>query len=230
MMEQSDNRMTDAIYNRYGSAALNGTADTLGMADTQLNHRIGCTWEAAGQVKASNELTLADAGKLYEAVYRANSPYLGTGVARDKFTELADPGTWIFSSVLKQEADALGMSVTDRNAFAAKMWGAFKPGGYANAAEGATCNESGCTALLMRTTGGGMVSLPYRSFNGVETERKYVYGAFIDGAIDCGLGSSTDCSQESAAMFPAVQASMAELLRPHLKSALASFMPQRAGN
>ncbi len=223
MMEQSDNRKTDAIYNRYGALALNNTADALGMTDTQLNHRIGCTWEAGGQVKASNELTLVDAGKLYEAVYRSSSPYLGTGSARDKFTELTGDGTFIFSAVMKDEAAALGLTLAQRNAFAAELWGAYKPGGYANAAEGATCDNTGCTALLMRSTAGGMISVPFKQANGTIVEKKFVYGAFIDGVFDCGVGDDKNCDAESAAMWPAVQASIAETLRPHLKAALATW-------
>jgi Beta-lactamase enzyme family len=46
MMEQSDNRKTDAVYDRFGPGAINATADWLGMTKTQLNHRIGCTWAA----------------------------------------------------------------------------------------------------------------------------------------------------------------------------------------
>lgn len=71
----------------------------------------------------------------------------------------------------------------------------------------------------MRSTGGGVIALPYK--NG--TEKKFVYGAFIDGVFDCGVGSDKDCSQEANAMYPAVQASMAEMVRPHMKAALASW-------
>ncbi|WP_020520876.1 serine hydrolase [Catelliglobosispora koreensis] len=223
MMEQSDNRKTDAIYNLYGPNALNTTADALGMTNTQLNHRIGCTWEAAGQVKASNELTLVDAGKLYESVYRASNPYLGTGEARTKFTELASDGTSIFSAVMKEEAAALGLTIAQRDEFATQMWGAFKPGGYANGTPTAVCDATGCTELLMRSTGGGMLSIPVKGITGRISEKKFVYGAFIDGVFDCGTGADKDCSQESAAMWPAVQASMAEMMRPHLKAALATF-------
>lgn len=223
MMERSDNRQTDAIYDRYGPTALNNTADALGMSRTQLNHRIGCTWEAPGQVKASNELTLADAGRLYEAVYRAGSPYLGTGAEQDAFTDLAATGLGIFSTVLQEEATALGLTTTQRNAFTAAWWGAYKPGGYANAAPDSTCDTTGCTALLLRTTGGGMIALPHRAADGTVTERRYVYGAFIDGEFDCGAGSNKDCDQESAATRPAVQAAMAETLRPYLRAALATW-------
>jgi hypothetical protein len=92
MMEQSDNRKTDAVYDRFGPGAINATADWLGMTKTQLNHRIGCTWAAPGQVAAPNELTLADDARLFEAVYRVSNPVLGTGFYRDKFTELMATG------------------------------------------------------------------------------------------------------------------------------------------
>ena len=42
MLQNSDNRTTDALTRRYGFASLNALADTAGMTRTNLNHRIGC--------------------------------------------------------------------------------------------------------------------------------------------------------------------------------------------
>ena len=223
MMEQSDNRKTDAVYDRFGPNAINNTAGALLMTNTQLNHRIGCTWNAPGQVAAANELTLADDGKLFEAVYRASSPYLGTGYYRDKFTELMATGLGTFQQVVNEEAAALGQPASVASAFYAAMKGAYKPGGYANApAPGGTCDATGCTAWLYRNTGGGWISLPAK-VSSVTAYRDFVYGAFIDGVFDCGPGSNTDCTQEEAALSPAKAKAFQEMLRPHIKSALATW-------
>jgi hypothetical protein len=222
MMEQSDNRKTDAVYDRFGPNAINNTANALLMTNTQLNHRIGCTWNAPGQVAAANELTLADDGKLFEAVYRASSPYLGTGLYRDKFTELMATGLGTFQQVVDEEAAALGLPSSVASSFYSAMKGAYKPGGYANAAPGATCDATGCTALLLRNTGGGWISLPAK-VGPATVYRDFVYGVFIDGVFDCGPGSSKDCSQEDALLSPAKATAFRELLRPHVKSALATW-------
>jgi len=41
--------------------------------------------------------------------------------------------------------------------------------------------------------------------------------------FDCGPGSSKDCSQEEAALGPAKAEAFREILRPHIKSALATW-------
>jgi hypothetical protein len=222
MMEQSDNRKTDAVYDRFGPAAINATADWLGMTKTQLNHRIGCTWAAPGQVAAPNELTLADDGRLFEAVYRATSPVLGTGFYRDKFTELMATGLGTFQLLVTQTAAALGKPPEVASAFYAAMKGAYKPGGYANAAPGAACDATGCTALLIRNTGGGWISVPVKQ-DDATVYRDFVYGAFIDGVFDCGPGTSKDCSQEGDALGPAKAKAFQEMLRPHIKAALTTW-------
>jgi hypothetical protein len=113
-------------------------------------------------VAAPNELTLADDARLFEAVYRANSPVLGTGFYRDKFTELMATGLSTFQQVVTETALALGKPPEIASAFYAAMRGAYKPGGYANAAPGSTCDATGCTALLLRNTGGGWIALPVK--------------------------------------------------------------------
>jgi hypothetical protein len=54
MMERSDNRATDATLNRFGMAAINQTADNVGMTNTQINHRIGCPHKASPQPYTRN--------------------------------------------------------------------------------------------------------------------------------------------------------------------------------
>jgi hypothetical protein len=219
MMQISDNRMTDAIYNKFGRPAINSMADSLGMSKTELNHRIGCTW-AAAEVAALNELTLRDDAKLFEAVFRANNPFLGTGVVRDQFYNYMNDNTSRFKTVVKQEATSLGKSTATANAFIAALRGAYKAGGYLTWT--GTCYEKGCTHAIIRSTGGGYLGLPVKS--GPATfYRNYAYGTFIDGTFDCGPGSSIDCTQERDALSTGRAKAMEEMLRPQIRSALATW-------
>jgi hypothetical protein len=221
MMEKSDNRRTDTIYDMFGPANINAMAASLGMTGTVLNHRIGCTWDAPGQIAAPNQLTLQDYGKLFEAVYRANNPILGTGGDRTAFTNLMADGIGTFEQMVKEEGAALGLPAAVVNTFYVNMKGAYKPGGYANGAPGA-CDANGCTALLMRSTGGGYVALPAKQ-NGNTVYREFVYGAFYDGVFDCGPGNDTDCVAERDALGVGRGAAYREMLRPHVKAALQTW-------
>lgn len=219
MMEQSDNRKTDAVYNRFGRTAINETAGALGMTGTRLNHRIGCTWKAA-EVAAPNRLTLADDGRLFEAVYRANDPVLGTGIDRLRFTMYSSPGTSRFNEVVRQEAASLGKPAATADAFIGALQGAYKPGGYYYHA--GSCTSTGCTAAVMHSTGGGYVGLPWK-VNGATTYAKYVYGTFVEGTFDCGSGASEDCSQEEDAIQDGRATAMREMLRPQIRAALSTW-------
>jgi hypothetical protein len=63
MMTCSDNRHTDALRNFFTDEAILETAASLGMADTDFNHIIGCP-----SCDSFNEITLVDLGRLYEGV------------------------------------------------------------------------------------------------------------------------------------------------------------------
>jgi hypothetical protein len=222
MMEQSDNRKTDAIYNMFGPAQLNAMAASLGMTDTVLNHRIGCTWAAPNQVAKPNRLTLQDYGKLLEAVYRANNPILGAGADRVDFTILMSTGLATFEQLVKDEAAALGKSAAVANTFYLNMKGAYKPGGYSNAAPNAVCGDQGCTEELIRSTGGGYIALPVKQ-NGSTVYREFVYGAFYDGVFDCGPGDEMNCDAERDALGTGRGNAYRELLRSHIRAALETW-------
>lgn len=224
MMQQSDNRMTDAVYNRFGHDAINDTADMLGMARTQLNHRIGCTWEAA-EVKKANELTLQDHGRIFEAVTRANNPILGPAIfrnpARGQFFQYMGSGLGFFTDTVVEEAAALGKEAV-ADSFVGSMSGAFKPGGYRNGVEDA-CDSTTCTKGLLRSTGGGWVALPFME-NGAVVSRGYVYGAFFDGIFDCAPGMGGNfCTEHNTPLGQARAEAYAEILRPHIRAALQTW-------
>jgi hypothetical protein len=221
MMQQSDNRKTDAIYTKYGRTAFNNRAAWLGMTNTTVNHRPGCTWNAPGVVAAANELTLVDDGTMLEAVLRPSNPILGTGWYRTTFINLAAHNTAAFSSVIDEEAAKLGKSQQVADDFYAALVGAYKPGGYANAAPGAICDQDGhCDKLLLRSTGGGSLSLPVKS-GGNTVYRDFVYGTFVDGVFDCSV--DIDCVAVNDAFNDARTYAMREMLRPHIASALATW-------
>lgn len=220
MMKQSDNRMTDAIYNRFGRDAINNMATELGMSKTMLNHRIGCTWEAA-EVKASNELTLQDHGRIFEAVARIGDPILGTGTVRDQFYDYMGSGVSAFETVVSEEAASLGKSTEVAEAFYGAMKGAFKPGGYRNSAGG--CDGTTCKKALMRSTGGGWIALPHSAERAL-VYKDFVYGAFFDGVFKCAPGKGGDfCTEYDKTLKDARAKAYAEMLRPHIKAALMTW-------
>jgi hypothetical protein len=221
MMQQSDNRKTDAIFSKYGRTAFNDRADWLGMTNTTVHHRPGCNWNAPDVVAASNELTLVDHGKMLEAVLRPSNPILGTGFYRTTFLDLSAHNTGTFAAVVTEEAAKLGKSPQVADDFYDALHDAYKPGGYANAAPGAVCDQDGhCDKLLLRSTGGGSLSLPVKS-GGNTIYRDFVYGTFVDGVFDCTV--DIDCVDINSAYNDARTYAMREMLRPHIASALATW-------
>jgi hypothetical protein len=198
MMQDSDNRTTDAVGRWFGVANINATAQALGMPNTQLNHTLGC----GGPV--SNELTLTDIGRLYEQVATG----LLSAESREDFYSLMAGRDYDFSGVwgslntiITQEAQALGVTTARRNQFASKIKLSYKAGGYT-----LNCNP---TCLEYRSLG-GWISMPACE-GGNEVEREYVYGFFIEG---CSSKSSAD------SRFAAVRA---ELVREQIRDALATY-------
>jgi hypothetical protein len=51
----------------------------------------------------------------------------------------------------------------------------------------------------------------------------FVYGAFVDGVIDCGPGDEKDCTQEINALGSARATAYQEMLRPRIAAALATW-------
>jgi hypothetical protein len=73
---------------------------------------------------------------------------------------------------------------------------------------------------LLRSTGGGSLSLPVKS-GGNTVYRDFVYGTFVDGVFDC--TADIDCVNVGAAFNQARTYAMREMLRPHIASALATW-------
>ncbi|NVJ61486.1 MAG: serine hydrolase [Gammaproteobacteria bacterium] len=163
MMENSDNRWTQALRVNYGEDNLNDTADDLNMWSTSVNHRIGCGSDASSN---PNRLTLVDAGRLYEAV---RNGYLGTGTVRDSFYDLMLQGHGDIDSVIDSEAAKISLSTTKRNDFKSRIRSAAKAGSY------------GLSGKSYRSIA-GWVSMPSKTSSGAISTRHYVHGIYVDEA------------------------------------------------
>jgi hypothetical protein len=223
MMEQSDNRTTDAVLNRFGMAAINGTAQFVGMTNTDLNHRIGCP-KAATPNYDRNELTLLDAGLLYEGV--ADGSLLGTGFLRDTFYDYMLNGTSGWKTIVDEEAAAIGKSQAIADDFLSNMATAVKGGSYTNYPNCPQGTSGVCG--LVRRTGSGVLTLPFKGTRGVILPRDFVYGSFVDGTFECGKsktvgGSETACDDEISEIGDVRSAAHFEMLRPRIRAALQTW-------
>lgn len=225
MMQQSDNRTTDAVLNRFGMAAINATAkNVVGMAHTQINHRIGCPAKASPSPFKNNQLTLHDAGLLYEGV--ANGSLLGTGIYRDYFyaSMLNLASDW--KQVVYEEAASLGKSQAIADAFLAEMKTAVKGGDYTNPANCPPGKSGVCQRL--RRTGFGLVTIPFMNSDKRIDPKQYTLGSFVDGVFVCGPskivdGRETACDAESLLIKQVRTKATFEMLRPRIHAALATW-------
>jgi hypothetical protein len=215
MMKYSDNRATDAVLNTFGRTNINVTADLLGMDDSHVYHRIGCPKEASPAGYHRNELTLFDAGLLYEAV--AKGLVLGSGVDRNSFYGYMYSNTVGLKPIIDEEAADLGLSQATADSFRGATKVAVKGGTYTN---GADC-PAGVSGIcwLLRRTGGGRIALPFKDGVGTIGLVEYVYGSFVDGTIQCGA----NCDGEETAIGDARTAGVNEMLRPQIRAALATW-------
>lgn len=186
MMERSDNRATLTVFDAFGEAAINATAQFVGMTNTAYTSTIGSG-------VPGNFLTLADAGKLYEKVL--NGTLLGTGTTAqiEFFQRMIDENAGneeqfdnnqdgisqrVRDIVLSEASLRLGLPTTAvavqslANNFISKMKRGAKGGSY-------TLHHSATEWKQVRTTG-GWIELP--TANGSSSKR-YVYGAFVEDAI-----------------------------------------------
>ncbi|MDJ0800695.1 MAG: serine hydrolase [Calothrix sp. MO_167.B12] len=193
MMEQSDNRWTQAMRVYFGENKLNATAKSLGMSKTLLQHKIGCASGTDGAISEPNRLTLTDIGKLYEAV--ANG-LLKTEARKEKFYELMTDNLREIDDVINEEAQKLNLNNTAIQSFKKQVRTAAKAGSY-------TLNSKKYKTI------GGWVRLPFKQGSTIKTQ-EYVFGLFIDKAntIKDGFG-----------IWPA----RAELLRDEIRKSLMTF-------
>jgi hypothetical protein len=196
MMGWSDNQRTKALINAFGFAAINQTAQSIGMTSTQLNHYPGCGGPVA------NELTLEDAAILYEGI--ADGTLL-SAASRDAlyirmpaqvidFTGIQSAA----NAIVDQEAALLGLTATQAQQFKSRMLTHYKAGGYT------LCPSSQC--LEYRSVAGS-AEIPQCS-RGLVGERVYTFGIFIDGATDATAVGTTFNKAKAETLREPIRASL----------------------
>lgn len=173
MIQQSNNIYTRAFAIRWGLGPVEAMAKTLGMSNTHLNQPyIGCGFRGVpGGVR--NELTLADAAKLYAAVSNAKAL---SGARRTTFFNILVGGNPAASDpwgqVVKQEAAKLHKSAIVTK-FLAKMNVRWKAGGYT------FCLASSCVPYKLDLAITGWASIPF-IHKGKVAAHTYEFGDFVN--------------------------------------------------
>ncbi len=195
MMFKSDNQKTNAIQDWFDQAAINTTAHkVVGLSlDTQLHHKFGC----GGPTNIpANQMTLADITLLYEKLAQG---WLLKPQYQTLFERLMrnETNSNIFSSVIADEADSLGLTASQEFKFNQDYALAYKAGNIPASTDG--------TLYYSRA---GYVTLPKNTCSGI-VKNKFVFSMFIDQAdsVDVGLDLTT----------------VRELLRDQIRVALKSY-------
>lgn len=202
MMESSDNCRTKTIADYWGVVSINGTANTLGMTSTSLNHVLGCGGPP------DNHTTLGDLGRLYD---RVADGYLGSQVYT--FYELMSNGTGSpsvaglsISSVISAEAASVGVSGALLTAFRNECFHAWKGGNY-DYPSNSTYHGSYF----------GTVFLPFVRPNGRVVMQQYALGTFFND------------STNKTAGFNAIGTAYCEVLREEIRAALTTWVGATLG-
>ncbi len=174
MMEQSDNRHTQAIRDLYGDGNILNTANALGLTNTDLNHNIGCFCNNLN----SNNTTLRDLARIYEEVATG---YLSGG-SRDTFYQLMlqetnNMGTLV-DNLVDQLNIGLGIDASDIADFKSRIRIAYKGGSY------------GCGANLWRSNA-GWIRLPFKTSYYSITNKEYVFGVYANQVSAVNVNSRT---------------------------------------
>jgi hypothetical protein len=194
MMRYSNNSATKELMIYFGVGNLQALATSLGMSSTHLElsasppgfNVIGC--QAAGATKVDDHTTsLVDLGNIYEGV--ADSSLL-SGTSRETFyermagKEMFEQENYDFTGVWGNKLKAIvddetpaGMYYKKKQLFVDGMRENAKGGGYGK------CLTNGCGTLEEWLIMDGWLQLPVCT-NGGFSDRKYVWGVFIDGATD----------------------------------------------
>ena len=199
MLENSDNQRTKAMIDTFGFAAINATASAIGLTGTHLNHYPGCGGPPA------NQLTLADAGIMYEGI--ANGTLLSASSRTALYARMpAQAGDFTgiqgtVNSIVDAESPAFGLTATEISQFKSRLATHYKAGGYTLCPTG-PCFEYRSVA--------GSAEIP-QCARGIIGGRTYVWGIFIDGASSAAAADST------------FNAAKAEPLREPIRAALSSW-------
>jgi Beta-lactamase enzyme family len=204
MMQNSDNRMTRGILEKYTKTAILNYATSLGLTSTQINHNIGCA-------TPHNKTTLVDLGKVYEAFQNgtvtSNSGWRAEFRSRMLNETNYEPNYHnSICSIVTQEATALGKSAATATSFCNALTWIAKGGSY---------QYGSSFPYGVSWDGLSLTGVPYKS-NGVTTPRYFVFGEFVDGTT---INSQSEADAINAARSKLYQ----EALRPYIHAALATW-------
>jgi hypothetical protein len=192
MMGPSDNRWTQAMRDFFGDANIDATRQTFDMDDTALNHLIGC---GAAALANPNQLTLVDAGKMYESVATGFLDDTNRASAFSLMTQ--DNG--VFNGIIDAEAAGMGLSAASIASFKSQRQSANKAGSY-------TLSDGEYRTVA------GWAQVPWKDSVTCETEiQGYVYGAFIHQA------------DSISGAFMGIRSAGVELFREDIRAALESW-------
>ena len=191
MMGPSDNRWTQAMRDFFGDGAIAGTATSFSMTNTALNHMVGC-----GTIVARNQLTLVDAGLMYEDV--AVGGFLNNTTRAAAYALMTQDNT-SFNNIIDTESAGMGLDASSISQFKSLRQSANKAGSY------------GLSDGQYRTVA-GWSTVPWKESNTCQiVVEDYVYGAFIHQANSITGGFS-------------IRATGVELFREEINAALASWV------
>jgi hypothetical protein len=171
MLKNSDNNHTQAFVADFGIPAINTTAAVLGMNDSGIHHRLGC---GADAIANPNELTLANAGLMYESIFTATA--LGAAWRDSLRTYLVNetnhfPMQTMLESIVDDEATQLGLPASAAAIYKDRIRYAYKAGSYGLCSPG--CRYYYSVAGWAQIPGCGRGSDP-----------QFVFGTFVHGAVD----------------------------------------------
>jgi beta-lactamase class A len=212
MLQNSDNRMTYAVEQRFGLPAFNATAQQLGMTHT--------TWtQTVGNMIPGNFMTLADADLLYDKVLDGSvlNPTYAT-LFQNLMLNQTNFGLSRYLPVIHQEAaSVLGVAVGSAaeisltNTFAANVFWGSKAGTYYLPIDSQTIDD-------VRSHTGYLI-LPSK-VNGAITYQDYSYGIFMNNAIVPASNNTAALNQVENAILAASQ----EMARSVIHDALVTFV------
>jgi len=188
MLGYSDNRATDALTRRYGFAGLNATAALAGMTRTHIYHRIGCPAASSPQPYQHNELTLRDAGRIYEGV--ENGTLLDFTRKTSLYNYLVG-GTLTANSplgaMITAEGTAAGLTSGEISQFISSTVSLSKGGSYNLCPDTGSCNAP----VVADRTVGGTLWVPFKDGNGTIVKTPFVFGRFFNVQVNCTFASVT---------------------------------------
>ena len=205
MMINSNNSSTEAIRNRYGTDALQSTADIQIEADgTEFNHILGCFCLDS----TPNQTTLEDLASLHTRV--SDGWLVGF---RDTFYDLMVNDYAAFSLVLNQELGASSLSEGDQDLFRSFSVAAGKSGGY-------TCSSKAHLNRGAYRSRAAYLALPRKEGCDLFVEEFFV-GCWINDLDAVGTGGIASGN---------VQDTMAVLYRDRIRAAIAAWDSSATGS